>query len=203
MRRRLLLLSALVVLPFALAAGIERALAGNTVSHPQESALDVIAVSKSGYGSGTVTSVPAGIDCGKTCTHSYPHYRAATLTATPAAGSSFWGWSVSYLERDRGVVVISGACPGTGKCHVYASRDHSVVVDATFIPDCVVPKVKGKTLAAAKRSINSHECTVGTITRAASRTIKRGHVLSQAPKQGKRLTQWAAVNLAVSGGRRP
>src|SRR5262249_27539815 len=148
----------------------------------------------------TVTSAPAGIDCGKTCAHQYLHYHAATLTATPAPRSTFGGWSVSRGTPDRGVVVISGLCPGTGKCHVYASRTTVAVVTATFVAHSVVPHVKGKTVAEAERSIKSHGCLVGKITHAASRTVKKGSVLWQAPKQGKWMLKWTRVNLAVSSG---
>jgi serine/threonine-protein kinase len=64
-----------------------------------------------------------------------------------------------------------------------------------------VPKVKGKTLPAAKRSIKSHDCTVGKIKHATSQTVKKAHVISQAPKPGTRLRHGAKVNLAISKGR--
>ena len=44
-------------------------------------------------GSGTVTSTPAGIDCGPTCSASFSTGTSVTLTATPAVGSTFAGWS--------------------------------------------------------------------------------------------------------------
>ena len=46
-----------------------------------------------GAGSGTVTSDPAGIECGESCTQSYPRGTVVTLTATPAPGARFVGWS--------------------------------------------------------------------------------------------------------------
>ena len=46
-----------------------------------------------GSGGGTVTSSPAGIDCGSDCTEAYPEGTAVTLTPTSAAGSVFAGWS--------------------------------------------------------------------------------------------------------------
>jgi hypothetical protein len=63
-----------------------------------------LGVSRQGPGSGVVTSAPAGIACGSTCSASYPQGTTVALTAQPAAGSSFAGWS--------------GACSGTGACNV-------------------------------------------------------------------------------------
>ena len=73
-----------------------------------------LTVSKSG--SGSVTSSPAGINCGADCSEAYNEGTAVTLTATAAAGSHFVGWS--------------GACTGTGACHVTMSAAKSVT--ATF-----------------------------------------------------------------------
>jgi hypothetical protein len=53
----------------------------------------VLSVSRDGSGEGTVTSDPAGLDCGGTCSFAFPGGAAVTLTATPAAGARFAGWS--------------------------------------------------------------------------------------------------------------
>jgi hypothetical protein len=52
-----------------------------------------LTVTKSGSGAGTVTSSPAGINCGSDCNERYTSGQSVTLNATPAAGSSFAGWS--------------------------------------------------------------------------------------------------------------
>ncbi|NEX18481.1 MAG: hypothetical protein C1943_18250 [Halochromatium sp.] len=52
-----------------------------------------LSVSVSGNGSGTVTSSPAGINCGSDCSEAYEPGTEITLTATPAAGSALTGWS--------------------------------------------------------------------------------------------------------------
>jgi len=52
-----------------------------------------LSVSKAGTGSGTVTSNPTGINCGPTCSASFAGGTVITLTAVPAAGSTFTGWS--------------------------------------------------------------------------------------------------------------
>src|SRR5262249_27465757 len=71
---------------------------------------------KTGSGSGTVTSSPPGISCGTSCSATYAPGTDVTLSATPAAGSSFAGWT--------------GACTGTGSCQV--SMDAARSVTATF-----------------------------------------------------------------------
>jgi hypothetical protein len=76
----------------------------------------VLGVSRTGNGSGTLTSVPAGINCGTACTKSYLPTTTVTVTAAPAADSTFAGWS--------------GACTGTGTCQVTMSAD--AVATATF-----------------------------------------------------------------------
>jgi hypothetical protein len=76
-------------------------------------------VAKSGSGSGTVTSNPAGISCGSDCSYAFTQTSVVTLTAQADADSIFTGWS------DAG-------CSGTGTCQITVGAD--VTVTATFIP---------------------------------------------------------------------
>ncbi|MBK8049335.1 MAG: hypothetical protein IPK16_20790, partial [Anaerolineales bacterium] len=48
---------------------------------------------KDGNGAGTVTSDPAGLDCGATCTAEFLPNSVVTVTATPLISSTFTGWS--------------------------------------------------------------------------------------------------------------
>jgi PKD repeat protein len=75
-----------------------------------------LTVSRVGTGSGAVTSSPAGIGCGDGCQASFGAGTAVTLTATPAAGSLFTGWT--------------GDCSGTGGCQL--TMDQARSVTATF-----------------------------------------------------------------------
>ncbi|EGV29674.1 hypothetical protein ThidrDRAFT_3118 [Thiorhodococcus drewsii AZ1] len=50
-------------------------------------------IETSGTGSGRVTSTPAAIDCGTTCSASRPIESVITLNAEPSSGSTFGGWS--------------------------------------------------------------------------------------------------------------
>ncbi len=77
-----------------------------------------LSVAKSGTGAGTVTSLPAGINCGTDCSEAYLSGTSVALTAAPTSGSTFTGWS--------------GACSGTdATCTVTMSAARSVT--ATFM----------------------------------------------------------------------
>ena len=52
-----------------------------------------LSISKAGTGSGTVSSSPAGINCGTECSRAFSPGTSVTLTATASAGSTFAGWS--------------------------------------------------------------------------------------------------------------
>jgi hypothetical protein len=87
---------------------------------------DTLGVSKSGTGSGSVTSSPLGIDCGSSCSASFEVGTLVTLTATPAAGSTFTGWS-------------GGGCSGTGTCQVTMGAAESVTATFRRVPPPSVP----------------------------------------------------------------
>ena len=151
---------------------------------------ETLSVSAEGDGSGTVTSSPAGINCGATCSHNYDHGSSVTLTATAAAGSSFTGWS--------------GACSGTGSCVVTMNSATSVAATFSLKPKpkpCVVPKLKGKSLKGARRALKAHNCSLGKVKHSFSTKVKKGRVISQKPKPGKRLKHGAKVSLVLSNGK--
>ena len=52
-----------------------------------------LTVSRTGTGTGSVTSNPPGIDCGGMCTFAFTSGSGVTLTPIPDAGSTFAGWS--------------------------------------------------------------------------------------------------------------
>jgi hypothetical protein len=93
-------------------------------------------VTKTGSGSGTVSSQPTGIDCGATCSNGFIPGSAITISATASPGSLFVGWS--------------GACTGNDTCTVTANGE--TLVTAQFD---LLPKASGKRLTVTKKGTGS------------------------------------------------
>ena len=79
-----------------------------------------LSVQAAGAGVGTVSSNPAGINCGQACTASFSSGTQVTLNASPAANSFFAGWS--------------GACSGTSVCKVTLTQNTSVMASFSASP---------------------------------------------------------------------
>jgi hypothetical protein len=87
----------------------------------------VLTVNKTGTGTGTVTSDPAGIDCGNTCSAGFGQNSSVTLNAVPDSGSTFVGWS-------------GGPCSGTGACTIMMNTDQTVVATFDLSPTLTIDK---------------------------------------------------------------
>lgn len=68
----------------------------------------ILTVTKTGSGGGTVTSAPAGISCGTTCSINFADQTVVRLTAVPAANSLFTGWG-GDTDCSDGAVTMSAA----------------------------------------------------------------------------------------------
>jgi len=104
--RRLVVLVALVATMLSLPA------AGPAATEPQGSITVTL------VGNGRVQSSPGGIDCGSTCTASFPLGAAVRLIATPASGFYLAAWS--------------GGCTG-GSQTCEATADEDTHVQAQFV----------------------------------------------------------------------
>jgi hypothetical protein len=92
--------------------GVE--IAGRTYTITQRAFAFLLAVSKSGSGSGAVNSAQGAIiDCGSTCSAQVVDGSLVTLSATAAQGSSFAGWH-------------GEGCTGLGGCSVMIDQARSV-----------------------------------------------------------------------------
>jgi hypothetical protein len=94
------------------------AAASNALPFTVTTSTFMLTVTKNGSNSskGTVTSSPAGINCGKTCNSAFTSGTVVTLTARVIGNTVFAGWS--------------GACTGTGTCTVTMNAGKKVT--ATF-----------------------------------------------------------------------
>jgi uncharacterized delta-60 repeat protein len=98
----------------------------------------------------------------------------------------------------NGKLVVSGftrRVPDSGPADFAVARYQAIRF-------CVVPKVRGKTLAAARSALNRALCKVGSVKRTYSVKVGKGRVISQRPAPRTRLAELGGVNLVVSRGRR-
>jgi uncharacterized repeat protein (TIGR01451 family) len=104
-----------------------------------------LTVATAGAGSGTVTSDLGGINCPGTCSAPLAMGTAVSVTATPAAGFSFTGWS--------------GACSGTDECSVTMNANRKIT--ATFVPS---PDFSLSAAAPEPTSVSAGHSATSTLT---------------------------------------
>ena len=96
----------------------------------------------------------------------------------------------------------SGWASAYDHLYTYGQREGTATVSWSINPvnaDCVVPKLKAKTLAQAKSALNAAGCQVGKVTSKTSFTTPKGRVISSNPAAGKKLKLGAKVDLVISG----
>ncbi|HEC84294.1 MAG TPA: right-handed parallel beta-helix repeat-containing protein [Thioploca sp.] len=120
---------------------------------PPEDTLTVIKI-----GEGTVTSEPAGITCGATCSADYPSGTTVTLTATPVSHTQFIGFggdadcNDGQVTLDEGVVCVAEfellvappvpTCPTSGSINEVCDGQGQTLVDVTIGTDGQVNNVE-------------------------------------------------------------
>ncbi len=134
----------------------------------------MMTVARAGNGNGSVTSMPAGIACGTSCTALYNYGTSVTLTPAASVGSTFTGWS--------------GACSGTGACVVPMTQAQTVT--ATFTLDQFV-------LSVAKTGTGAGTVTGGGIACGTTcmETANYGTMvtLTATPATGSTFTGWGGA----------
>lgn len=140
--------------------------------------LYTLTVTKSGTGSGTVTSSPVGIDCGSSCLTKVLSKTKVTLIATPAPGSVFAHWS-------------GGTCSGTEPCqrNINSSRTVKAVFNATGVRTLTIA-MAGSGAGIVKSKAMGIECTASC-----SPSIAAGAKLSLTaiPATGSTFSGWSGA----------
>jgi hypothetical protein len=136
-------------------------------------------------GAGSVRSVPAGIDCGATCSFLFAKGVAISLTATPSAGWKFAGWA--------------GACGGVYGCAVALTGD--ITVWATFEPAAPAPGHHFLSVARAGKGTGRLTSSPAGIDCGTScgAVFEEGALvsLSAIPDPGSRFSSWSGVCTGV------
>ena len=140
-----------------------------------------LTVGKAGAGTGTVTG--PGISCGTDCSQALTAGTAVTLTAAPATGSTFTGWS-------------GGGCSGTGPCTVSPTADATVT--ATFgVQATTVTLTVGKA-GAGTGTVTGPGISCGTDCSQAL-TAGTAVTLTAAPATGSTFTGWSGGGCSGTG----
>jgi subtilisin family serine protease len=180
--------------------------------NPSQIGLSVTADRGSSTASGTVTSSPTGVNCAtptsgatKTCSTNFSFNAAVTLTAKPATGSTFSGWS--------------GACTGTATtCTVTMSAARSVTASFGLAPQSLtVTASRGSTMGSGSVSSKPSGMACNTPTAAgvassscsANFTNGTAVTLTASAASGSAFTGWsgactgtaATCNLTMSAAR--
>ena len=146
-----------------------------------------LTVSKTGSGTGTVTSSPAGISCGATCSANFNTGPVVTLSAAAAAGSTFGGWS-------------GGGCSGTGVCTVTMTGVTGVTATFTATPPGSFPLTVAQagsgsgTVTSSPAGISCGATCVANFTSGTSVT------LSATAASGSTFTGWSGGSCSGTGG---
>src|SRR5215471_6714917 len=135
---------------------------------------NTITVTKQGTGSGTVTSTPAGINCGATCSHQFDAGTSVALNAAAAAGSSFVSWG--------------GDCSGNGACTVTGNAS----VSATFNTIAATHQLTVTTSGTGTGTVTSNPSGIACGTTCVADFPSGSTVaLTAAPTGGSTFTGWS------------
>ncbi len=121
-----------------------------------------------------------------------------------------WGTAIEVpgtatLNSAGNAAVNSVSCATAGHCSaggIYGdgSGNFQAYVVSSTSP-CIVPKLVGKTLSAAKKTLTAASCSVGKIKKVHAKA-KKGRVVAQRSKPGTFLKHGAKVALTLSKGKK-
>jgi Divergent InlB B-repeat domain len=144
--------------------------------------LFTVSVQKEGDGSGTVTSLPVGIDCGATCENQFQEGATVSLNAAAAPGSAFVGWS--------------GACSGSGPCSVASNA----IVTARFIVAAATNRLSVVKAGNGSGTVTSNPSGISCGAACSAEFLTASSVvLEAAPTGGSTFTGWSGGGCSGTG----
>jgi PASTA domain/IPT/TIG domain len=145
--------------------------------------------------SGTDVENATGVTFGSTPAASYTVNSESQITAVTPASTSAASVSVT-------VTTVAGKATSSQQFG-YVAPPPPVVAPAPApkkkkpVAQCVVPKLKGKKLPAAKAALKKADCKAGKVTKLKGATPKTGKVATQSRKPGAKAAAGAKVNLTL------
>src|SRR5262245_25244579 len=143
-----------------------------------------LTVSPSGTGQGTVTSNPAGINCGLDCTEAYGSGVVVTLSAAATNGSVFGGWN-------------GGGCSGTGTCTLIGNTPVTVAVTFTTASTTPTSSYPLSVAKAGPGMVTSTPAGISCGTDCSESYVSNTAVtLTASPAKGARFVGWSGGGCA-------
>ena len=130
----------------------------------------------------------------------------ATLTDSTAKARDGLGIGVFSNDGATALIGVPGVNKTTGVAEVFHvesegswanSSTPKAILTNKALAACVVPKLKGLKLRAAKNALAIGRCHLGRVTKVYAKPAKRGRVLSQSKRAGKRLAIGAKINVKI------
>ncbi len=165
-------------------AGVCRAEALPIDAPPDSPGMVTLTLSKTGTGTGDVTSAPAGVTCGATCVGTYPAGAMVTLTAAALPGSTFTRWS--------------GACSGMSTtCTLILTANTTVSAEFGGIMRTLTVISGGNGTGAITSSAGGVNCPGVCVIQVPDQSDV---VLTAAPASGSAFLGWSATTVCGGSG---
>jgi hypothetical protein len=139
-------------------------------------------------------------------------------TAVTISGQNFaavsavrFGSNAAKSFTTASETTINAVAPaGTGSVPITVTTPAGTVSASSFaytappappappVPTCTVPRLRGKTLKAAKTKIRGADCKVGKLTKRKGATAKTGEVVAQVPKPGATVPASTQVKVTLA-----
>src|SRR5580698_1138777 len=157
-----------------------------TATFTQSTTNFALTVTEAGTGTGTVTSNPAGIACQPTCTANFASGQVVALTATPAQGATFAGWS-------------GAGCSGTVGCSVTMTA--AQMVTATFNKGTTNFTLTVTEAGSGTGTVSSSPAGISCQpTCSASFASGQEVALTASPSDGSTFAGWSGAGCSGTGG---